>query len=87
MKSLTEIRRDNERADTVTAQKLVKTHGRALVGQKVITPAMGDYPGGRAIVTELAPDPGAPEIVFTVKHPTVGEMGVFDYERVRLSDD
>lgn len=84
MKSLPEINRDNERANTVTAKKLVKAHGRNLVGKKVVTQAMGEYPGGIATVIEIAPDFTAPEIVFDVEHPTFGRIGVFENEPVRL---
>lgn len=33
---------------------------------------MGDYPGGIAIITEIGPDPNAPDIAFQVEHPTFG---------------
>lgn len=85
MKSLPEIRRDNDLAATVSAKGLVKAHGQNLVGKKVVTPAMGEYPGGVATVTEIAPDPNAPQIVFEVEHSTFGRIGVFEYERVRLA--
>lgn len=85
MKSLREIIRDNEMADTVTARKLLDAHGRALIGKRVITPAMGDYPGGLSTVVEIAPDFTAPEIVFDVEHPTYGRIGVFEHEQVRLA--
>lgn len=84
MKSLPEIYRDNQRADTVSARQLVDAHGENLVGQKIITQPMGDYPGGKATVIEIAPDFTAPEIVFDVEHPTFGRIGVFEYEQVRL---
>lgn len=84
MKSLPEIVRDNDIAATVSAKKLVKKHGQSLVGKKIVTPAMGDYPGGVATVIEIAPDFTAPEIVFDVEHPTFGKIGVFEYEQVRL---
>ena len=67
----------------MTAGELVRTTA-ALVGRRVVTPAMGDYPGGEATIVELAPDPNAPEIVFTVRHPQWGEIGVFAYEEVTL---
>jgi len=58
-----------------------RSHG---FGQRVDTEAIGKYPGGIATVTELAPDPQPAEIVFTVQHPTFGQMGVFDWELVTL---
>jgi hypothetical protein len=50
---------------------------------------MGYYPGGAARVVELAPDSEAPEILFTVEHPTwehsgSSRMGVFEWEEVVL---
>jgi hypothetical protein len=86
MKSLHAIIIDNQRLDTVSAKKLVKKLGSKLVGQKVRTPQMGEYPGGVATVTEIAPDPNAPEIVFNVSHPTFGPIGVFEYEQVKLAN-
>jgi len=63
--------------------------GTELIGRTVKTREMGSYPGGLATVTEIAPDPNAPEIAFTVQHPTWrdkfcedGEIGVFGYEIV-----
>ena len=69
----------------MTAGELVRTSS-GLVGRKVITPAMGDYPGGEATIIEVAPDPNAPEIVFNVRHAEWGEIGVFAYEEVSLVD-
>lgn len=66
------------------AGALVKAEGAKLIGRAVITPQYGDYPGGRAVITELGSDPNAPEIVFHVKHPTFGECGVFENEEVVL---
>lgn len=66
------------------ASKLVQSMGASLVGREVLTAGVGEYPGGEAVVTELHPDPGAPEIVFNVRHPSVGVIGVFDHEPVEL---
>ena len=68
----------------MTAKQLIDIHGTSLIGQRVETEPIGEYPGGIAIVTELAPDPQAPEIVFTVQHPSYGDIGVFDWELVTL---
>lgn len=68
----------------MTAKQLIDIHGTSLIGQRIETEAIGEYPGGIAIVTELAPDPQAPEIVFTVQHPSYGDIGVFDWELVTL---
>lgn len=84
MKSLRSIISDNNDADYVRAIRLVKVYGPKLIGQQVDTPAMGDYPGGIALVTEIEPDPNAPEIVFQVEHPTFGGVGVFENEQVRI---
>lgn len=74
----------------MNAKELVGEMGCRLIGRTVLTPAMGEYPGGLAKVVELHPDPGAPEIVFNVAHPTWKDdednniMGVFEYEDVEL---
>jgi hypothetical protein len=66
------------------ANQLVEKHGKKLLGQKVHTPAAGDYPGGLATVIQLAPDKAAPEIVFQVSLPHWGEIGVFEHADVSL---
>jgi hypothetical protein len=68
------------------AKKLVDLKGSDLIGCIVMTEAIGEYPGGRAKVIEIAPDPGAPEIVCNVKHPTFGQIGVFEFEEMDLLD-
>lgn len=68
----------------VKAEQLANQYGNKLVGREVLTQPMGEYPGGYAIVTQVHPDPGAAEIVFNVKHPTFGEVGIFEYEVVVL---
>lgn len=70
----------------VTASELVADFGDMLIGRFINTPAMGAYPGGVARVTELLPDPDAPEIVLQVEHPTFGSIGVFEDEIVSLAD-
>lgn len=64
----------------MTAEALVARMGEELVGRHVMTEALGEYPGGRAKVVELTPDPEAPEIVYQVVHPTFGAIGVFESE-------
>ncbi len=68
----------------MTAKQLTIIHGPSLIGRRVETEAIGEYPGGIATVTELAPDPEAPEIDFKVRHHNYGEIGVFEWERVAL---
>ena len=73
----------------MNAKKLVGVVGNRLVGRTVWTEAMGYYPGGAARVVELAPDSEAPEILFTVEHPTREQacrrrIGVFEWEEVVL---
>lgn len=77
-----------------TAGEVARVFGAHLVGLQVQTQPMQDYPGGRATVTKLGNDAGAPEIVFYVQHPTwrgdedgTGEIGVFDYEQVKVIND
>lgn len=73
---------NQQKVARMKAEVLVSSIGKSLVGKKVITKAMGDYPGGVAIVETIQPDPNAPEISFNVSHPTAGMMGIFDYEEV-----
>ena len=73
----------------MNARKLVELAGARLLGRTVWTEAIGYYPGGEARVVELAPEPGAPEILFTVEHPIrerAGRMrmGVSEWEEVVL---
>jgi hypothetical protein len=83
---------------TVRASNAVRTFGAALIGMRVGTRPMGDYPGGWVTVIKINPDPAAPEIVCHVRHPTWrdepntdGEIGVFaeewlDIESLASSD-
>jgi hypothetical protein len=71
----------------MNAKSLVLNLGTILLGQKVNTPAAGEYPGGVATVIQLAPDKKAPEIVFQVNLPGWGEMGVLEHEDVSLQLD
>lgn len=73
------------------AIQLRAVYGEWLIGRQVNTEAIGDYPGGIATVTGLRPDPGCPDIVFTVKHPTwrtedhlEGEIGICAQEYCSL---
>jgi len=64
------------------ADKMVAKHGSSLIGRTLITSAMGDYPGGLAKVTQINPDPAAPEISIQVEHPSFGSIGIFENELV-----
>jgi hypothetical protein len=76
------------------AGELVKLPVGNLIGRKIDTPDWRDahgnsYPGGIATIVEVAPDENAPEIVFTVEHPTWredgdGRIGIFENEEVIL---
>ena len=74
--------------ETMSARKLVVAMaGDRLLGRTVWAQAIGYYPGGAARVVELAPDPGAPEVLFTVEHPGWAQAGcstmaVFEWEEV-----
>jgi hypothetical protein len=73
----------------MNARKLVEVAGVRLLGRTVLTEALRYYPGGEARVVELAPDPGAPEILFAVEHPIREQagrrrIGVFEWEEVML---
>lgn len=71
----------------MNAKSLVQKLGNKLLGQKVNTPAAGKYPGGVATVILLAPDKKAPQIVFQVNSPHLGDMGIFEHEEVSLLVD
>jgi hypothetical protein len=71
----------------MNAIQLVQKLGQKLVGNKVNTPAVGEYPGGVATVIQMAPDPKAPDIVFQVHLPNWGEVGVLGHETVSLLVD
>ena len=69
----------------VIAGALVKTMGKSLVGREVETEAIGEWSGGRCVVTQVRPDRAAPEIVFQVRRLSDDEeMGVFRSETVIL---
>lgn len=63
---------------------LVRKLGSALIGRKVVTVPFGDWKGGEATVLDLGTDPKAPEIVMNVRSDTLGEIGVFWYEPIKL---
>lgn len=68
-----------------SAGSLVKARGKNLVGREVETEAVGEWSGGRCVVTHVKPDPAAPEIVLYVRRLSDGEeMGVFRHETVTL---
>lgn len=56
-----------------------------LIGRKIVTQPYGDWPGGVATITEVYPDPEAPEIVLQVKSEEHGEIGVFNFEEVEFA--
>jgi hypothetical protein len=70
------------------AQALIDTFGPLLLGKQLITLPVGGWAGGLVEVTELKPDPNAPEIVFNIKHAGTGEeIGVFDDQWVFMIDN
>jgi hypothetical protein len=69
------------------ANQPVQKLGNKLVGKKVNTPAMGEYPGGVATVIGIAPETKAPEIAFQVNLGQWGKMVVFGHEDVSLLSD
>jgi hypothetical protein len=71
--------------ETLPAWELLNRHGSALVGVALDTLPMGEWTGGRARITEVRPDPNAPEIAFNVKRLSDGaEIGVFREELVTV---
>lgn len=74
----------------MTARELMETCdalGVSLIGRKVDTEAIGEWPGGIAEVYAMNLDENAPEIIFHVRHPEHGEMGVFDFEEISLAPE
>lgn len=67
--------------------------GIDIIGLRVLTEAIGTYPGGVARIIEVAPDPAAPEIAVQVRHETeidpetgkLWEIGIFDCEMLILN--
>jgi hypothetical protein len=77
-------------ARIMQAGEAVKRFGNTLIGQVIQTEAMGHYPGGPAIVSQINPDIGAPDIVLNVKSPAYDngrDIGIFDNEEIGISDD
>jgi len=66
------------------ANELVRLHGDALVGRRILTEPIGMWAGGECEVVELLPDKGAPDIVFQVRRDDGAEIGVLDWETVEL---
>lgn len=68
------------------ADDAAEIYGDLLIGVLVDTEAAGEYPGGPATVTEIQPDPEAPDIVFQVSNPAYedGEIGVIDHESIEF---
>lgn len=69
----------------MNAKIFTDTHGYTLIGKRIFTEAIGEYPGGIAKVTALYPDPNAVEIVLQVYHPNFGSIGVFEHESVAFA--
>ncbi|MBE4471867.1 hypothetical protein HJ009_22760 [Vibrio parahaemolyticus] len=70
------------------AKQMLAELGSELVGRTVITMPYGGWPGGLARVTEVNPDPAAPEISFNVQSiQTREEIGVFEDEWVFLHEE
>jgi hypothetical protein len=68
----------------MNAKQLVIKFGKNLIGQRIETDPIGNYPGGVSEVIAITPDLSAPEIALQVLHPTFGEIGVFEHESVSL---
>lgn len=71
-------------AAQMNAARLARQEGKFLVGRMIMTQPYGEWPGGLAVVTELLPDPGEPNIVFQVASAEHGEIGVLAHEEVAL---
>jgi hypothetical protein len=76
-----------KKTHSVKAGWLANISGPNLIGKLVNTMAIGDWQGGPCEVTEVDPDPAAPEIVMNVRHLDGGdEIGVFEDEDIQLID-
>ena len=72
------------------ASAMVRKYGKKLIGKKISTLRMGDYPGGVATVMGIKPDPKAPEIVMDVSNPDYENgdpIGIFAYEQVDFLEE
>lgn len=67
------------------AKAFAAKHGQKLIGRRVHTEAIGNYPGGAAKVVALHPDPVCPEIVIEVQHATFGPIGIFEDEEISFA--
>jgi hypothetical protein len=74
----------------MNARKALEEYGEKLIGRSVLTHPYGAWPGGRCLITEIRPDPEAPEIVFQVRGldgqvcDGSSEIGVFEHEEILL---
>lgn len=68
----------------MVAGDAAKQFGEQLVGRVILTPTFGDWKQCRAVVTQMAPDPQSPEIVFTVYNERQGSIGVVETEEIGL---
>jgi len=77
----------------INAGEAAELYSKRLVGLRVNTEKMGSYPGGMAIVTKVAPDKTAPEIVMEVAHLTWENgdgsnlMGIFEGEAIGIEPE
>lgn len=79
----------NKRYVFMRADTILSLYGTALIGKQILTPALGDYPGGWATVTEINPDENAPDIPFMVDNPSWiyagdGRIGILEYEQCMI---
>ena len=69
----------------MNAKEMVHKYGSALIGQKVLTQALGEYRGGPATIVDLGTDPNAPDIVMNViTNGWIGRIGIFDHAEIFL---
>lgn len=66
------------------ASELVSRYGKRLLGQRVLTETIGEWPGGPAEVTEIGPMHDDENIVLQVRDARGEEIGVFHHERIEL---
>ena len=90
MKSIEFYDAQKQFKESYSAADVVKKYGKSLVGKRVMTQAVGEWPGGEAIVTKVRHDKNAPEIVCLVRscnakvNKQFGEMGCFHDEQMEV---
>jgi hypothetical protein len=69
----------------MTAYELFLKFGKDLIGRVIYTERLGNCPAAMSVVTSVYTErTDAENIHVYIQHPTEKEIGVFDWETVRL---